>query len=1039
MPIITAQQERLQSDLRGLIEGEVRCDEVALRLYSTDASLFECRPLGIVYPRNKDDVAACIRYASEHGLSIHARGAGTGRTGACLGHGLVLDFTKHMRRIVQVADDSVAVQPGATLERVNSQLTQAQGQIIGPDPGYLPATTIGSMLAVDGAGPRWLSRGYPHNAVRKLQVVLANGEIVTLERSDIRGSTQQPHSENDTLFAGQLSRELAKYLSLTSVSKAVAKQSILSENGLPGRFGYRVCDVMHPNRQTNAPVNLIPLLLGSEGTLGIITQAELDTVPAPQSSGIALFLFDLLDNAMQAVPIIRAHHPATCDLIDRRRITLIRDWDARFNSFLPHDAEAILVVEMEGDNPLFVGDRLHDLVNELRYNRRLCYTTRVATQPDDLALFRSLVAKSQFALYRMQHYLSGISRFEDTVVPIDRLSAFIVTVQNLFKRHELAPSFFGHVGHGQVSVQPILNLSSTDALMQLRRAVPEYYDTVLQWGGAISSEQAFGWAKTPYIPVQCEAYFPVFEQVKKLFDPQGLLNPGKIIPRQDTPPLEYRSPVVSKRHLANVALYDRANEPAMQMVEPLSDESVNEPLQRQLEVQLKWEPETIHETTMRCNGCGLCRSRGPDTRMCPVFRREMNEESAPRAKANLMRGILDGQSDLGLLTSGQSKTVADYCIHCHLCRLDCPAEVDMPQIAFQSQCAYAAAHGLSLSDRFFSNLDRTLKFLVPISCPVNWSITNRFTRWLYEKLFGLSQARKLPKLAKISYLSRAIWYKRLSKPSRRRDRKVALFVDIYANHFETRIADAAVKVLEHNGIDVYVPGRQQASGLFAITCGNRDRAEKLSRKNISLLADVIRQGYHIVTLEPASALCLTEEYGYMTDDADFPLVAANTSDVMTYLYRLHLEGKYQLDFSPLPATIGYHAPCRSLMLGRCHLTEQTPAEQLLRLVPELTVKRLEYGCCGLAGSFGLAAGSFRMSLRIGLPLFSALRDPAIQLGTSECCLCKMQMEQGGNKRALHPIVLLAHAYGFLPEIEPVVSQPVSRPRQLVTKLTRCNI
>ncbi len=1021
MSIITAQQERLQGDLRGLIEGEVRCDEVALRLYSTDAGLFECRPLGIVYPRNRGDVVAAVRYASEHGLSIHARGAGTGRAGACLGHGLVLDFTKYMRRIVQISDDSVTLQPGATLDRVNGQLTHSQGQIVGPDPGFSPATTIGSMLAVDGAGAHWLSRGFPHDTVRKLQVVLADGEIVTFERPGDSTAIPKASPENEAL-SGQISRELAKYLAMPSVSKSVAKQSEIRDCGMPGRFGYRVCDTLRPNAQ----IDLMPLLLGSEGTLGIITQAELDTIPAPRSSCIALFLFDLLDNAMQAVPIIRAHRPATCELIDRRRITLLRDWDARFKSVLPLDAEAVLAVEFEGENHLTVGDRMHDLVNEIRYDRQLCYTTRVAFQADDLALFRALVAKSQFALYRMPHYLSGISRFEDTVVPIERLSTYIVAVQNLFKRHELAPSFFGHVGQGQVSVQPVLNLSSDDALARIRRVIPEFYDEVIKQGGSICSEQAYGWARSSFVPLQHAGYYQIYEQVKKLFDPKGLLNPGKIVAHHDTPPLEYRSPIVSLRKLADVALYDQRNDNPSQTEKPdatetLSNGPVGEPLQRQLEVQLKWEPAAIRETTMRCNGCGVCRSRMSDTRMCPVFRRDMNEEAAPRAKANLMRGIIDGQSDLALLTAESSKTVADYCVHCHMCRLDCPAEVDMPKIAFQSKCAFAAAHGLSLSDRFFSHLDQILKFLALVSCPVNWSVTNRWTRWLYEKLFGLSQARKLPKLAKISYLARAIWYKRLSKPSRRRDRKVALFVDLYANHFETRIADAAVKVLEHNGIDVYVPGRQQASGAFSISCGNRDRAEKLSRKNISLLADVIRQGYHVVTLEPTSAICLKEEYAYMSDDADAALVAANTSDVMTYLHQMHLEGKFQLDFSPITTMVGYHAPCRSLMLGRRNLAEPTVAEQLLRLVPGLAVKRLEHGCCGLAGSFGMQAKNFRMSLRIGMPLFSALRDTAIQLGTTECSLCKMQMEQGGNKRVLHPIVILAHAYGFLPEIEPLLT------------------
>ena len=1020
MSKITAQQERLQGDLRGLIEGEVRCDEAAIRMYSTDAGLFECGPLGVVFPRNRDDVAACVRYAGEHGISIHARGAGTGRAGAALGHGIVLDFTKHMRRVLYVSDGSVTVQPGAILERVNSQLVQSQGQMIGPDPGFAPATTIGSMLAVDGAGTHWLSRGFPRQVVRKLQVVLANGELVNIER----GENVVP----DTSFAGHLSRELGKYFSLTSVSKAVEHQAELCRNEFPWRYGYRICDAVQPDGRAN----LLPLLLGSEGTLGIITQAEIETIAAPKSSGIALFLFDLLDNAMQAIPIIRAYHPASCELIDRRRITLLRDWDARFKSFLPLDAEAILAVEIEGNDHLAVGDRIHDLINELRFDRQLCYTTRVAFQTNDLALFRDLVAKSQFALYRMQHYLSGISRFEDTAVPVDSLSAHITAIQNLFKRHELAPSFFGHVGHGQIGVQPVLNLSTAEALTQIRRVTPEYYDEVLKRGGSISSEQAFGWARSPFVPLQHSGYYSVYEQVKKYFDPKGLLNPGKIISRHDSPPLEYRSPIVPVRKLADVALYgqtdstDTPNNMPYSASEPddtnTADTSPSNggPLQNQLEVQLKWDPSPIYKTTMRCNGCGVCRNRKSDTRMCPIFRRDLSEESVPRAKANLMRGVIDGQSDLSLLTTEQSKNTADYCVHCHMCRLDCPAEVDMPRIAFQSKCAFTAAHGISLSDRFFSNIDNILKYVSLVSCPINWTVTNRWTRWLYEKTFGLSQARKLPKLAKISYLSRAIWYKRLAKPSRRRDRKVALFVDVYTNHFDPRIAEAAVKVLEHNGIDVHVPGRQQASGMFAIACGNRDRAEKLARQNTALLADVIRQGYHVVTIEPTSAICLKEEYGYMSDDADTTLVAANTSDIMSYLHQLHLSGKLQLDFSPLSTTIGYHAPCRSLALEHCNLSEQTAAERLLRLVPGLAVKRLESGCCGLAGAYGMLEKNFRMSLRIGMPLFSALRNPTIQIGASECNLCKMQMEQGCNKRTLHPVVLLAHAYGFLPEIEPLL-------------------
>jgi Fe-S oxidoreductase len=622
----------------------------------------------------------------------------------------------------------------------------------------------------------------------------------------------------------------------------------------------------------------------------------------------------------------------------------------------------------------------------------------------------------------MRHSVSGILRFEDTAVPIEQLSSHILAVQNLFKRYELAPSFFGHVGHGQIGVQPVTDFSDENALSRIRRVVSEYYDEVLRVNGSISSEQAFGWTCSSYLPTQFAKYYYLYEQIKRLFDPQGLFHPGKIVARNNQPPFRFRSSIAllqERGQNQNLTPHDGTN--VSNTPSALSWNSDDGKWQRQLEVQLKWDSSPIAETTMRCHGCGQCRSREPQMRMCPVFRWDLNEESAPRAKANLMRGILDGKCGLDMLTAEQSRAVADYCVHCHICRLECPTEVNVPKIAFQSKSAFTAAHGLPLSDNFFSHLERILKWLALVNCPVNWTITNCWTRWLYEKLFGISQARKLPKLAKISYLSRAVWYKRLSKPSRRRDQKVALFVDIYVNHFETRIADAAVKVLEHNGIDVYVPGRQQTSGMFSFSCGHRDRAEKISRKNIALFADIVRQGYQIITLEPVSAICLREEYGYLFNDSDASLVAANTSDIMTYLHKLHLNGKLQLDFSPIHTTVGYHAPCRSLVLAKMNLSEQTPAEQLLRLIPGLAVRRLEHGCCGMAGSFGILARTFRRSLRIGMPLFSSLRDPSIMIGASECNLCKMQMEQGCNKCTLHPIVLMAHAYGFFPEIAPLLA------------------
>ncbi|NLE39091.1 MAG: anaerobic glycerol-3-phosphate dehydrogenase subunit C, partial [Pirellulaceae bacterium] len=418
-----------------------------------------------------------------------------------------------------------------------------------------------------------------------------------------------------------------------------------------------------------------------------------------------------------------------------------------------------------------------------------------------------------------------------------------------------------------------------------------------------------------------------------------------------------------------------------------------------------------------CNGCGVCRTQSPEDRMCPLFRVAAAEEASPRAKVSLLRGVLTGRLDLNSLSTEEFIRIANLCFGCHACERECPSEVDVPRLMVEGKGAYVSARGLTLKDHVVSRGDRLAALAGLMPNVANWALRNRPSRWLMEKTMGIAQGRKLPRVVRRTFLRRAA-RRRLTKPRRRRERNVALFVDTYVNHHDPQLGDALLAILKHNDVAAYVPPKQKQAGTTAIVHGDLDFARRLAHHNTTIFAEAVRQGYEIVTTEPAAALTLRREYLYLLDDDDTQLVAENTRDACHYLWGLHVDGILRLDFKPIRATVGYHWPCRMKALD-----VGAPGRNLLGLIPGLNVREIDAGCSGMAGTFGLKAQNYRTSLRIGWGLISALRDPDIQAGTTECSACKMQMEQGTIKPTVHPIKLLAMAYGLMPELDAILTTP----------------
>lgn len=963
------ERERIQADLRGIIQGEVHCDELFGQMYSSDASIYEIRPLGVIRPRSLADVVAAVKYGAENGVSVHVRGAGSGLAGESLGSGLILDMAHSMRRPVEFDVDSARIQAGMPLAQLNTLLAR-QGRMFGPDPANYASTTMGSVASLDGSGSRWLKYGSARQHIQAMQVVLADGEVVEIRRD---ASSEDERVQN-------LSRRVNELVSRH-------RETIESHRpeSLVNRCGYHLYGTTD-----DKPLDLIDLLVGSEGTLGIITEVTVNTVPIPKHRGVVLLLFERLELAARAALELRRHQPWTCDLLDRRLLRLACESDMRFQLLLPDVAEASLLVEIQDDDPAEVRGRLQQIIQLIQKKKKLAIDAKLALDREEVGFYQQLASHVVPTLYRLKGQTRALPFVEDMAVPTARLPEFLVTLQNVLKRHQVTASLFAHAGHGQLHVRPFLDLANLDDVHQLHQLAKDLYQEVIAIKGTISGEHGTGLSRTWFMQQQFGPLCDVFRQIKYMFDPRGILNPGKVV-TNDAQPISHNLRPVS---------------------EPTSEDIGEASAIGVVELQLSWTPAEVTMAARTCNGCGGCHTMSKAERMCPVFRHDPGEEASPRAKANLMRALMTGRLEWHMVASDTMKEIADLCVNCHQCRLECPARVDIPKLMTECKAQYVSQNGLRFSDWLLGRVEMLCAWGSRFSILANWANGSPRMRWLLEKSTGISPGRKLPKFAMRNF-SRTSVRRRLARPNKSPGRKVVYFTDLFANYFDVDLARGFVAILEHHGIPVYVPTGQQSSGMALIAQGSVERARPILKRNVALLADAVRQGYHVVATEPSAALCLTQEYPNILGDEDSELVANNTSEACDYLWKLHLAGKLELDLKPVNTSVAYHEPCHVRALNTMRA-----GEKLLRLIPGVTVMGIDEGCSGMAGTYGLKSENYRNSLRMGMGMINAVREPAIQIGTSECSACRIQMQQGTAKPTMHPLKLLAASYGL-------VSNPVA--------------
>jgi FAD/FMN-containing dehydrogenase/Fe-S oxidoreductase len=963
MGTVTLDTEAFRAALAAGCSGEVRFDRLSRALYSTDASVYQIVPLGVVLPRTEADIVATLRTCGRFRVPLTARGGGTSQAGQCIGPGLILDCSRYFNDILEINAGQrwARARPGCVLDDLNRRL-QAHSLLFAPDISTANRATLGGMIANNSSGTHSVIHGKTIDHVLELKVALADGSIIharPLDAAELEAKSRQQDLE------GQGYRTLRRLAAEQAQEIECRFPKILRRVG-----GYNLDAFV----DTARPFNLAQLFVGSEGTLGVVLEAKLRLVEMPRAKALLVVQFHDLLEALAATPLILTHRPAAVEVMDRYILdsTRLNAEALRLREGLVGDAGAVLLIEFYGDQPDELPPRPHALEEALRqhgYGCQYLYLTEATAQQRawklrTLALGLSMAEKGD---------AKAISFVEDTAVDPPRLRDYIAEFLGIVARHGTTAGVYAHASVGCLHVRPIINLKTVEGVRRFEAIAAEVAELVLKYQGALSGEHGDGLVRSPFQEkMYGPALYSAFRDLKRAFDPLGLLNPGKIV---DAPPLA-----------TNLRCGPAYVTPE---VATTFDFSADGGVVRSAEL---------------CAGVGECRKQRGGS-MCPSYRATRAEEHVTRGRANTLRLALTGQCELKGLSDPAVREVLDLCLECKACKSECPTNVDMARLKAEVLHQYYRQHGLPWRNRLFGNVARLSRWgsrLAPVS---SWLARSWPLRWLNEKMLGIDRRRVPPAFARRTFvrLFQTLPPDTATIPGQH----ILLFPDTFTNYHQPEIGLAAVELLRRAGCAVSLgPSDLLCCGRPLISNGLLDRAVLHARHNTERLYPAAAAGQRISACEPSCVLTLRDDYpallrGDLRRQAETVAAACRTFEEL-----LDGEGSRSLSFRGGPAKI--------LVQGHCHqraLVGMAPTLRLLRRIPGAEVIDLDAGCCGMAGSFGYEREHYDVSRLVGeQQLFPALRQAGpdtvvVAPGFS----CRLQIEHFTWRTALHPASLMQAA------------------------------
>lgn len=990
--------------LRRHIAGEVRFDETSRRLYATDASHYQVQPLGVVLPRTLDDLTVTVQIASELGIPITARGGGTSLSGQSIGPGVVIDCSKYLNRVgeVDVSGQRVTVQPGVVLDQLNRELARF-GLMFGPDVATASRATLGGMIGNNSAGSRSVVYGQTADHVRALSAVLADGsradfrplnaieyerklELRTLEGSAYRSAdrmVRENAAEIDRRFP-KIQRKVSGY-NLDSLRLQLEGRRGGVARGHPGSNGLSHQAILSRRPSPASSVSLVPLLVGSEGTLAVVAEAELALVSRPKHRGLLVPQFASLAAALDTLAACLELRPSAVELMDRMLIDLAREQRALKETMaaVRGRPEALFMVEFSSDDAADVSYRVHELERRLRGASGLIAAVP-ALDPAVRDPLWNLRSAALPLLFGMVGDRKPVTFVEDCAVAPERLPEFSARFRDVLYRHETDGAFYGHASVGCLHIRPVLNLHDPADVRKMRAIMQDVTDLVLEYGGSLSGEHGDGMARSEWNRKMFgPAVYEAFRQVKRGFDPTNVLNPGKVV-----------------------------DGPAM-------DENFRvQPGQAPPEVPTVFDYEKqggFFPSVELCNGVGVCRKTQGGT-MCPSYRATRDEKDTTRARANALRLAMTGEHPVAgprpvsarhsPISQRWIGEVMDLCLSCKACKRECPSNVDMAKLKAEFLQALYASRPRPLGHLLVKNVHRLSPLGARWANLGNWLARRPWVRRVLENLTGIDSRRSLPEFHRHHFRQ---WFSdRRARGGERgarglTPRSVVLLDDCFTTFQEPRIGRAAVGLLERAGYGVELAG--VCCGRAMISKGFLTAARTLAQEGIARLDRYASAGVPILGLEPSCVLTLADEWPELVPGAAARRVAAAAEMADGWLARHLGDSGVSLEF---PA-----AARRALFHGHCHqkaLVGVNGSVDALKLVPGLDVSVLDAGCCGMAGAFGYEKDHYDTSVAVAnLVLVPAVRaEPdavVVATGTS----CRHQIRDLTGRTALHPLEVLEEA------------------------------
>jgi FAD/FMN-containing dehydrogenase/Fe-S oxidoreductase len=985
---------RLEQRLRANTTGDVFFDAFNRGRYATDASFYQIMPLGVVVPRTMDEALRVLGIARDDGRIVTPRGGGTSQCGQTVNDGIVIDFSKHLNRIVSldVENRTCVVEPGIVLDDLNRQLKK-HGLWFPVDVSTASRATIGGMAGNNSCGGRSLRYGTMRDNTRSMDAALADGTM--LHFGEVPRDLAQVNSSGGGL---DLFRDM---LALGAREAAEIAEKFPKVQRRVG--GYNL-DALVPR---NAPNNMAHLLVGSEGTLAFTTKVELKLWPVIRNKVLGVCHFGSFYEAMDAAQHLVKLRPIAVELVDRTMLALGREI-AMFQPIIATavrgDPDAVLIVEFAEEDQAEnirrlkqLGELMADLGFGWNNPQRKWGGVVEITEPAPQTGIAEFRAAGLNVMMSMKQEGKPVSFVEDCAVPLPHLADYTERLNAIFAKHGTRGTMYAHASEGCLHVRPVLNLKLEKDVKAMRAIAEEAFAMVREFKGSHSGEHGDGLVRSEFH----EAMFGPriiadFREVKHRFDPGKVLNPGKIVdpPRMDDRAL-FRYP---------------------------PDYRVGE-----LKTALDWSAYPgagggFQGAVEMCNNNGACRKLEGGV-MCPSYRATRNEKDVTRGRANTLRLAISGQLGPDALASDEMADTLKLCVSCKACRHECPTGVDMAKMKIEVLAARAAKHGLSLRERLVGFLPHYVALASRLAPLANWRNNSPLLRRLFEKFVGISARRALPAWR------RDVFRIDVEAVGPADGREVVLFADTFNRAYERENLDAALRVLVEGGYRVHIPrpadnGRPLCCGRTFLSAGMVDHARTELDRLVTTYAPFARRGVPIVGLEPSCLLTLRDELLSLRADETAKSVSVQALLFEEFLVREAGAGRLLLPLGPIAGKALVHGHCHQKSFGAFK-----PVEQVLRLVPDLNVETIESSCCGMAGAFGYGADTYQASMDMAeLSLLPAVRRAdAAALIVADGTSCRHQIKDGTDRAALHVARVLAISLDNArsnPTPSPIAKEPI---------------